>query len=155
MVVDGFAEELPEQGDDVPDGGVGQVGGQVPGEGFDVLAGDGVEALVTEGGQDVRPEHAAVTGHGRVGGEVGGQPGSDPVVEPGCGRRYEVPAGGPGGDVESGGVLRGVVAAGVGAVGDDATGPAIADPVAVSVLFHPGHDSLPTPRSWAVPGGWS
>lgn len=71
VVVDGFAQELAEQGDDVPDAAVGQVGGQVPGEGFDVLAGDGVEALGAEGGQDVHTEHAAVTGHGRVGGEVG------------------------------------------------------------------------------------
>ena len=54
MVVDGFAQELAEQGDGVADAVVGQVGGQVVGEGFDVLAGDGVDTPVAEGGQDVR-----------------------------------------------------------------------------------------------------
>jgi hypothetical protein len=34
VLVDGLAQQLAEQGDDVPHAGVGQVGGQLTGEGF-------------------------------------------------------------------------------------------------------------------------
>jgi hypothetical protein len=70
VVVDGLTEQETEQSDDVAHRAVGQMSGQVAGEGFDVLPADRVDSLIAEGGQDMAAQHAAVTGHCRVGSEM-------------------------------------------------------------------------------------